>query len=375
MRCVGRLAALGKPVLSGSSLRISSNSSVPRWARCAAGAAGPSAGPSPSQPSQGAPTKAARGAPGLIGANGLPLQSSSASGSNPAQGAEIEITAQNAAQILQSPAPILMQVGSPAEAVSKKLGRLRESAQGKLPLVKLDCRSLPQICQALQIKTEPAIFLMARGQVAAALETDLSPQAVTGFVEKCGQMLGLQVNLAEGASEQLAEAEEVEWQDADAAGEMFMAVNSAADLPQATRARVSAGLARCALRQGRSEEATAVIGELTGSDFSSTPEVKQAVALLELHKSREAATGDRALEELKTSMEADPTDAKLAEAYAVALFWNGDETGAMDVGLKLLRRKRSDEARKLVLMLLDALGPRHPRYAKARKSFSSALFA
>lgn len=157
-------------------------------------------------PQQAAP--AARAAPGLVSASGAPItstRSGAGSGTDPATGAEVDLTPQNASQILQSPGALLLQVGNPTDAVSKKLTKLRKAANGQLPLVRLDCSRLPQICQALQIKSQPAVLLMARGQVAAALENDLSPQTVTAFVEGVANALRLKVDLSEGVTEQLAE--------------------------------------------------------------------------------------------------------------------------------------------------------------------------
>lgn len=376
MKGVGRLSSvLARSVGCPSTLR-SSGSLLNRQIRFAAGAAPPGQGPSP----QGASSRpAARGAPGLIGPGGLPIQSSKASGTDPAEGPVIELTSQNAGQVLQNPAPVLLQVGTPSPAVSKKLSRLRVAASGRLPLATLDCKALPSICKALQIQSDECIFLMSRGQVAAALEEDFSPQSVTAFVEKAAQMLGLTVDLAEGISEQLGEAEELEWQDVAAAEAIFEAVNTSADLPQASRARSAAGIARCQVWQGRAEEAAAAIEQLADDEvFGKSNEVKQAQALMQLHKCREGlsmTSPKDVLEALKAAAVADPKDVTAAEAYALALFWSGDEVGSIDVVLKVLRKKRSDEARKLVLMFLEALGVRHPRYAKARKSFSNALFA
>jgi len=312
--------------------------------------------------------------------SGAPLASSTAAAkggtTDPALGPEIDLTPQNASQVLQSPSPLLMQVGTPTEAMTKKFARLRLAAGGRLPLVKLECARLPQICEALQIRSSPAVLLMARGQVAAALEHDLSGQAVTGFVDKCAQMLGIKVDLAEGITEQLAEAEQAEWDDVGTAEAMFQNVSTMADVPQAARLRATAGLARCALRQGRSEACRAVVDQLTAQGHGKLPEVKQALAMLELdeRRSKGAEGAAPSLDSLKTAAESSPTDVLPNEAYAVALFWAGLEGGAVDAGLKLLRRKRSDEARKLVLTLIEALGPRHPRRTSARKSFNNALF-
>merc|ERR1712232_1259454 len=128
---------------------------------------------------------------------------------------------------------------------------------------------------------------------------------------------------------------------------------------------------------GRSEACRAVVDQLIAQGHEKLPEVKQALAMMQLDTCRSAGSSESAepsLEALKTAAEAAPTEVPPNEAYAVALFWAGLEGGAVDAGLKLLRRKRSDEARKLVLTLIEALGPRHPRRASARRSFSNALF-
>jgi len=352
-------------------------------ARCALGrraASGASAGPGagsrpPAGPSPKSRAAGAGGPPPLVSAAGVPL-ASSAGGNGGAAGAEIELGPQNMAQILQSPAPFLMQVGTVPEAANKKISRLRIAAGGRLPLARLDCAKTPQICEALQIRSSPVVLLMARGQVAAALENDLTPQAVTSFVERIAQALGLKVDLAEDVIEQLAEAEEAELFDVAAAEAAFTQIGSAPDLPNDARMRVAAGQARCALRAGgRQEEAEALIDQLDANGYGKAPEVKQAAAMLQLCKSR--STGDAAdLDALRASMEMNPSDAAVAEAYAVALFWNGNgrESEAIDIGLAMVRRKRSEETRRIVLLLIEALGPRHPRYASARRAFSSALF-
>lgn len=76
---------------------------------------------------------------------------------------KVTLTPQNAAQILQNPGAVLVQVGDLGPA-AKKIERLRVAAGGRLPLCHLSCQALPQICQALQIKSSPCLLLMARGQ-------------------------------------------------------------------------------------------------------------------------------------------------------------------------------------------------------------------
>ncbi|CAE7588756.1 unnamed protein product [Symbiodinium sp. CCMP2592] len=273
-------------------------------------------------------------------------------------GAELELTPQNAAQVLQSASPFLMLVGDLEGPVAKKVGALRAAAQGRLPLLRLNCSTLPQICQALQITTSPTLLLMAKGQVVAVLEKDLSPPAATAFVENVGQMLGLKVALAEDVTEQLAEAEELEWTDAAAADATFFQVLSSSDLPNDARVKALAGRVRCALRQ-RSEpqaaQARQNLSELQTAGQGSQPEVKQASAMLWIDE-KQRELGDVDLQALKAKAEASPRDLATVQAYAVTVFWSkGGEVAAFDAALAVLRRDRSAEARQLVLSLVEAL--------------------
>ena len=140
--------------------------------------------------------------PLLVSPSGAPLTSASSE-------REVELTAENAPQVLQSGSPFLLLVGELESQVAKKIAGLRKAAQGRLPLVKLNCSTLPQVCQALQIVSSPTVLLMAKGQalhcllslafscfqlllqVVAGLERDISAPAATSFVENVAQMLGL----------------------------------------------------------------------------------------------------------------------------------------------------------------------------------------
>lgn len=310
--------------------------------------------------------------PLLVSATGAPLSSSSSSGTGP----DLELTAENAAQVLQSGSPFLLLVGELENQVAKKIGGLQKAAQGRLPLVRLNCSTLPQVCQALQIASSPTLLLMAKGQVVTALERDISAPAATTFVENVAQMLGLKVDLAEAVTEQLKEAEELEWSDAALAERSYDTVLSRSDLQNDARIRALAGRARCLLRRrdvSAAQQSKLLLEELQSQGHGGLPEVKQAVAMQWIDQ-RQRELGQTNLQTLKAAWEADPTDLAAVQAYAVSIFWAKGEVDAFEAGLSLLRRKRSDEARQLVLSLVEALGPQHPRSASARRSFSNALF-
>ncbi len=102
--------------------------------------------------------------PLLVSPTGAPLSSAASSST---AGPDLELTAENAAQVLQSGSPFLLLVGELENQVAKKIGGLQKAAQGRLPLVRLNCSALPQVCQALQISSSPTMLLMAKGQAGA----------------------------------------------------------------------------------------------------------------------------------------------------------------------------------------------------------------
>lgn len=303
--------------------------------------------------------------------SGAPLTSSTSADGGP----DLELSPENAAQVLQSGNPFLLLVGELDKQVTKKVAGLRKAAQGRLPLVRLNCSALPQVCEALQIVSSPTLLLMAKGQVVAALE-QMSPQTATAFVENVAQMLGLKVDLAEAVTEQLQDAELQEWKDLPSAEQSFGSVLSRSDLPNDARVRALAGRARCLLRRREptaAQQSKVMLEELQAAGHGGVPEVKQAVAMLWIDQ-KQQELGETNLQTLKAAWEANPTDFAAVQAYAVSIFWAHGEAEAFEAGLQLLRRKRSDEARQLVLSLVEALGPSHPRSAPARRSFSNALF-
>ncbi|CAK9088720.1 Hypothetical protein SCF082_LOCUS41901, partial [Durusdinium trenchii] len=98
--------------------------------------------------------------PLLVSPSGAPLTSSTSADGGP----DLELSPENAAQVLQSGNPFLLLVGELDKQVTKKVAGLRKAAQGRLPLVRLNCSALPQVCEALQIVSSPTLLLMAKGQ-------------------------------------------------------------------------------------------------------------------------------------------------------------------------------------------------------------------
>jgi putative thioredoxin len=135
-----------------------------------------------------------------------------------------------------------------------------------------------------------------------------------------------------------------------------------------------AGLARCYLKSGDTARAEQTL-ELVPPDMRDSGPVASARAALELAKVAGTA-GDTA--KLKAKVEAEPANHQARIDYAVALAAGGKKSEAAEQLLESFRRDRkwNDEAaRKQLLKLFDAWGPKDPATLEGRRKLSSILFS
>jgi putative thioredoxin len=195
----------------------------------------------------------------------------------------------------------------------------------KLELVKLDVDANPAISQAYGIQGIPAVKAFHKGRVVAEFVGAQPAAAVERFLDS---LLPSEAELLvqRGDEDSLRGALTLEPGHADAAIQ----------------------LARMLRRRGQSEEALEVLGNVNGSF---------------------AATGMAARIRLEQAGVPD-----LSMAF-VALD-SGDEELALDVLVEAITRSRSnrDEIRRVVVGILDELGPDSPLATRSRTRLASALY-
>eukprot|EP00438_Fugacium_kawagutii_P026535 Skav209494 [mRNA] locus=scaffold1892:303933:309790:+ [translate_table: standard] len=278
---------------------------------------------------------AAKGGQGplLVSATGAPL-SSSASGSGTGA-SDLELTPENAAQVLQSGSPFLLLVGELENQVAKKIGGLQKAAQGRLPIVRLDCSKLPQVCQALQIASSPTLLLMAKGQVLSRpdLQNDARIRAIAGLWMPVDPHFHLAVLPGSSFASCLPPSETM----------LLCSATPSHDPPT--------------LQPGNGVDSLWYTG---------------------LEQRRDVSAADQSkilLEELQGAGHAGLPEAGFSSTGACLKPEHSRQVDAFEAGLSLLRRNRSDEAnmsdfgqaRQLVLSLVEALGPQHPKSASSRR--------
>jgi putative thioredoxin len=158
--------------------------------------------------------------------------------------------------------------------------------------------------------------------------------------------------------------------DVQGAAKVYAAVLQ--DEPQNVQAL--AGLARCYLKTGDLARAEQTIG-LVPPDKQNLAAVASVRAALELARSAETA-GDVA--QLEARVNARPTDHQARLDLATALAAKGNKAEALDQLLEVVRRDRKwneEAARKQLVQLFDAWGPKDPLTLEGRRRLSSILFS
>ncbi|MFO7296912.1 MAG: thioredoxin [Proteobacteria bacterium] len=254
----------------------------------------------------------------------------------------------------------------PCRQLTPILEKVVRSYNGKVRLVKLNVDEHPAIAGQLRVQSLPTVYAFRDGRPLDGFMGAQPESAVRAFIDRLlGEDSQADVEAFLEAAEQTLEA-----------GDLQQAAQMYAAVLQEDRENVVAlaGLAKCYLKSGDIARAEQTIA-LVPPDKRQASAVASVAAALELAR-KAGAAGDVA--DLQAKVEANPANLQARFDLALALAARDDKAGAVDQLLEIYRRDRNwndEAARKQLIQLFDAWGPKDPHTIEGRRRLSSLMFA
>ena len=254
----------------------------------------------------------------------------------------------------------------PCKQLTPILEKVVRSHNGKVRLVKINIDENQTLANQLRIQSIPMVYAFRDGRPLDGFQGAQPESAVKAFVERLlGEEAAVDAAAALAAADQALEAGDLQ-----GAAEIYAVLLQ--EDPQNVAAL--AGLARCYLKSGDVERAEQTLG-LVPPDKREAGPVASVRAALDLAKLAGKA-GDAG--KLKAKVEAEPANHQARIDYAMALAAAGHKSEAADQLLESFRRERKwneEAARKQLVQLFDAWGPKDPATLEGRRKLSSILFS
>jgi putative thioredoxin len=254
----------------------------------------------------------------------------------------------------------------PCKQLTPVLEKVVRSHGGKVRLVKINIDQNQALANQLRIQSIPTVYAFRDGRPIDGFQGAQPESAVKAFIERLlGEEAAMDAATAIAAADQALEAGDLQ-----SAAEIYAGVLQ--EDPQNVSAL--AGLARCYLKSGDIARAEQTLG-LVPPDKREAGPVASARAALDLAKLAGKA-GD--LGKLKTKVDAEPANHQARIDYAMALAAGGKKAEAAEQLLESFRRDRKwneEAARKALVQLFDAWGPKDPATLEGRRRLSSIMFS
>ena len=254
----------------------------------------------------------------------------------------------------------------PCKQLTPVIEKVVRSYSGKVRLVKVNIDEHPGLAQQMRVQSVPTVYAFRDGRPLDGFMGAQPESGVRAFVDR---LLGAEQEA--DIATILAEADQaLEQGDLQTAAEIYAAVLQQDQQNPAALA----GLARCYLKSGDLARAEQTI-ELVPPDKRDMQAVQGVRTAIDLAK--KAGKADNRME-LMERLIANPADHAARFELAVAHAAMGEKEKALDELLDIVRRDRNwneQAARKQLVELFDAWGPKDPLTLEGRKRLSSILFS
>ncbi len=264
----------------------------------------------------------------------------------------------------------------PCKTLTPVLEKAVTEAGGAVKLVKVNIDENKMLAQQLTqagmpLQSIPAVFAFKDGQPVDGFVGAQSESQVKEFIARLGGAAPAEVDMAAQIDEAMAAAANaIEQGDLSAAAQIYGAVLQ----QDGTHTKALVGLAQLYLKSGDAERASQTL-DLVGPEASSDAEVIAVRAALELAAN---AVDSSELDALRTKVDANPKDHQARFDLALALGAEGDQEGALEALLEIVRMDRTwndEAARKQLVTFFEVWGAKDEFTLSGRRQLSSILFS
>ncbi|HEU0118117.1 MAG TPA: tetratricopeptide repeat protein [Alphaproteobacteria bacterium] len=261
---------------------------------------------------------------------------------------------------------------APCQQLEASLEKVVGAYKGGVSIARVDVEKNPEIAQQMGIQSIPAIFAFYQGRPLDGVQGLLSEAQLKDWLEKLIKASGVSVAANVNSSDEALKHAA----DYLASGDLETAHAVYADILDAepNNAQAYAGLLRCLIAEGKSDEAKEMLAKAP-ADVAKNKVLDPIRTSLEL---AEQSGNAAPVAELQAKLAQNEADHQTRYDLAMAHYAAGEKEEAVDQLLEIVRRQRKwneEAARKQLVKFFEAFGPMDPVTIAARKRLSSILFS